>query len=202
MSAQRKIGALINLNLCSVSSAVAEVMKMELKVFNHAVGQNSYHFVWCPRFRHKIFQHKELKFACENLLRAICRKYNFEIFELDVGADHIHLFLDITPTMTVSKAFQLLKGISSHILFKSFPKLLAHYYWKGGMWSRGKFFRSVGNVTADVIRNYINQQNDPKCKFDFKAYIRKARIKQQFMKAQKSLEVFVPKHEIAGATPA
>ena len=163
---------------------------MELKVFNHGVGQNSYHFVWCPRFRHKIFQHKEIKFACENVLRAICRKHNFEIFELEIGIDHIHLFIDITPNICISKAFQLLKGISSRMLMKSFPALLRNYFWKGGMWSRGKFFRSVGNVTSDVIRNYINAQNDPKQKFDFKAYIKHARTQQQLMKAQKSLVGF------------
>ena len=163
---------------------------MELKVFNHAVGQNSYHFVWCPRFRRPIFKHKELKFACENILRAICRKNKFQVFELEIGVDHIHLFVDITPNVSISKALQLLKGSSSRALFKSFPYLLANYFWKGGMWSRGKFFRSVGNVTSDVIRNYINQQNDSKCKFDFRAYIKEARLKQRCMKAQKSLAGF------------
>ena len=163
---------------------------MELKVFNHAVGQNSYHFVWCPRFRHKIFRHKELKFACENILRAICRKNDFEIFELQIGTDHVHLFLDITPKMTICKAFQILKGVSSRMLSKSFSDLLSGYYWKGGIWSRGKFFRSVGNVTSDVIRNYINGQFKPKFKFDFRKYIRKSRLDQKRMKAQKSLSGF------------
>ena len=163
---------------------------MELKVFNHGVGQNSYHFVWCPRFRHKIFRHGCLKIACSNVLRAICFKYGFDVFELDIGVDHIHLFVDVGPNVSISRAFQLLKGISSRMLFKSFPELLLGYYWKGGMWSRGKFFRSVGNVTSDVIRNYINQQNSPTCKFDFKAYIRKARLVQSRMKAQKSLSGF------------
>ena len=163
---------------------------MELKIFNHAVGQNSYHFVWCPRFRHKIFKHESLKFACKNILQAICYKYDFEIYELDIGIDHIHIFVDITPNISISKAFQLLKGISSRQLRKCFPDLLNSHYWEGGMWSRGKFFRSVGNVSADVIRNYINQQNNPKCKFDFQAYIRNARLKQHSLKAQKSLEGF------------
>ena len=163
---------------------------MELKVFNHAVGQNSYHFVWCPRFRHKIFRHDCLKIACNNILHAICRKHDFEIFELEIGVDHIHLFVNITPNIAVSKAFQLLKGISSRMLFKSFPTLLREYFWKGGLWSRGKFFRSVGNVTSDVIRNYINGQLEPKFKFDFEQYIKNARHKQQHMKAQKSLPGF------------
>ncbi len=163
---------------------------MELKVFNHCVGQNTYHFVWCPRFRHPIFKHKQLKFACENVLKAICRKHSFEIFELVVGDDHIHLFVDITPKVSVSKAFQLLKGTSSRILTKSFPYLLLEYYWKGGIWSRGKFFRSVGNVTSDVIRNYINEQYQSKFKFDFDSYIRNARLKQQQKKKKKSLVGF------------
>jgi len=191
MSAQRIFGALNkSCKFVSVNSRCAEATKMELKVFNHAVGQNSYHFVWCPRFRHKLFCHKELKFACENILRAICRKNRFDIFELEIGFDHIHLFVDITPNVAISHAFQLLKGISSRMLSKTFPDLLRNYYWKGGIWSRGKFFRSVGNVTSDVIRNYINQQNDPKHKFDFKTYIRKARLEQQRMIAQKSLNGF------------
>ena len=163
---------------------------MELKTFNHAVGQNSYHFVWCPRFRHKIFENEDLKLACNNILHAICRKHGFEIFELEIGVDHIHLFVDITPNVSISKALQLLKGNSSRTLFKSFPALLRSYYWKGGMWSRGKFFRSVGNVTSDVIRNYINGQFQPKFKFDFRAYIKKARLNQRLMKAQKSLSGF------------
>jgi len=163
---------------------------MEIKVFSHGVGQNSYHFVWCPRFRHKLFRHKELKFTCENLLRAICRKKGFDLFELEIGDDHVHMFVDITPSFSVSDAFQALKGISSKHLRKCFPALVNHYYWKGGLWSRGKFFRSVGNVTAEVIEAYINQQNDPKRKLDFKAYILKAKIKQRRMKAQKSLVGF------------
>lgn len=163
---------------------------MELKIFNHAVGQNSYHFVWCPKFRRKIFKHEDLKFACKNLIQAICFKHNFEIFELEIGQDHIHLFVDITPNYSISKAFQLIKGCSSRMLMKSFSAILRCYFWKGGIWSRGKFFRSVGNVTADVIRNYINEQDNPKQKFDFKAYIKHARTRQKLMKAQESLVGF------------
>ena len=128
MSAQRILArALKFCDLTSVSCKnfrCRRQTKMELKTFNHAVGQNSYHFVWCPRFRHKIFKHADLKFACKNILHAICRKYDFEIFELEIGIDHIHLFVDITPKISISKAFQLLKGISSRMIFKSFPDLL------------------------------------------------------------------------------
>ncbi|MFQ6128849.1 MAG: transposase, partial [Thermoplasmata archaeon] len=38
--------------------------------------------------------------------------------------------------------------------FRVFPELRA-MFWRGHLWSRGKFFRSVGSVTADVIEHYI-----------------------------------------------
>jgi putative transposase len=49
-----------------------------------------------------------------------------------------------------------LKGVSSYRLFKLHPELKERY-WGGSLWSSGKFFRSVGNVTADTIAHYIKE---------------------------------------------
>jgi len=70
--------------------------------------------------------------------------------------DHVHLFAEVPPTMCISKALQLFKGISSYKLFKKHPWLRRHFR-KGHFWSPGKFFRSVGNVTAETIQHYISQ---------------------------------------------
>ena len=40
-------------------------------------------------------------------------------------------------------------------MFKLHPEL-REKYWGGNLWSSGKFYRSIGNVTADTIRHYIN----------------------------------------------
>ena len=77
---------------------------------------------------------------------------------LEVMEDHIHIFVEVPPTMSVSKALNLLKGFSSYKLFQKQPWLRA-YFRKGHLWSPGKFFRSVGNVTAEAIKNYIAQSN-------------------------------------------
>jgi len=70
----------------------------------------------------------------------------------------VHCFVKIPPTMCISKALNLLKGYSSYKLFQK-HKWLRRYFRKGHFWSPGKFFRSVGNVTAEAIKNYIAQSN-------------------------------------------
>ena len=73
-------------------------------------------------------------------------------------SDHIHLFVDLRPDMSVSFAFQILKGYSSRMIFKYHPWLRRHFR-TGHLWSPGKFFRSVGSVTDEAIKNYIAQSN-------------------------------------------
>jgi putative transposase len=91
---------------------------------------------------------------CEGFLRDIAQDNGMEVFELQVEADHVHMFVNLQPAMSVSKALQLLKGGSAFRLFRQHPWLRRHFR-KGHFWSPGKFFRTVGNVTADVIAAYI-----------------------------------------------
>jgi putative transposase len=95
---------------------------------------------------------------CEQFLREIALLHGMVIFELQVEADHIHLFVGLPPTMSVSRALQLLKGGSAYRLFRQHPWLRRHFR-KGHFWSPGKFFRTVGNVTADVIAAYISDSH-------------------------------------------
>jgi len=124
--------------------------------FNHGVGQNAYHMVWKPKYSKDPFKFDLVRKHCEQFLNEIAHKYNFDIYELQVMPDHVHLFVEVPPTMSVSRALQLFKGISSYKLFKQHPWLRNHFR-KGHLWSPGKFFRSVGNVTADVIKHYITE---------------------------------------------
>ena len=126
-------------------------MKFDLKHENHSVGQNSYHLVWKPKFSAKIFGSLKYRKVCEGAIKLIAYNYAMKIYELQVMSDHLHLFVELPATMPVSKAFQLLKGISSRVLRRNFSYLREHKH----LWSPGKFFRSVGNVTSDVINNYI-----------------------------------------------
>ena len=126
-------------------------MKFNLKHKNHAVGQNCYHLVWKTKYSEPIFTSTAYRKVCEGALRQVAVNYGFYIYKLQVMPDHVHLFVDLPSTMPVSKALQLFKGISSRMLRRQFNFLREYKY----LWSPGKFYRSVGNVTYDIIQNYI-----------------------------------------------
>jgi putative transposase len=131
---------------------------MDITNFAHGVGQNSYHLVWKPKYAWDIFKFPWVKNDCEAIIREAALRYKLEIYELEIMPDHIHLFVEIPPTMSVCQALNLVKGYSSFKLFRKQPWLRS-YFRKGHLWSPGKFFRSVGNVTAEAIKNYIAQSN-------------------------------------------
>ena len=83
--------------------------------------------------------------------------------------DHVHLFVGLPTQISISKAFQLIKGASARIILKKCTKWKAFFSYDGQkkphLWSTGKFYRSVGNVRADVIENYIANSN--KWNFDY-----------------------------------
>lgn len=126
-------------------------MKFNLKHKNHSVGQNCYHLVWKTKYSQPIFKSTAYRKVCEGALKQIAINYGFYIYELQIMDDHIHLFVDLPSTIPVSKALQLFKGISSRMLRRTFSYLRGYKHH----WSPGKFFRSVGNITADVIQNLM-----------------------------------------------
>ncbi len=126
-------------------------MEFNLKHAKHSVGQNAYHLVWKTKYSAAVFNSLAYRKVCEGAIRQVAINYGFQIYELQVMPDHVHLFVELPITTTVSKALQLFKGISSRMLRRQFSYLREFKC----LWSPGKFFRSVGNVTSEVIQNYI-----------------------------------------------
>jgi len=129
-----------------------------------------------------------VKQKCEQFFREVAEKYDFKLHELKILDDHVHLFAGLHPSISVSKAIMLFKGVTAYRMLKQFP-YLRRYYRNHHFWSAGKFFRSVGNVTADVVENYITQSQSAE-KHNVAAIIRNSIAKQKRMKAQKSLYGF------------
>jgi putative transposase len=76
--------------------------------------------------------------------------------------DHVHIFLSMKPTQSISTVVQCLKGISSKHLREMYPELKVY---GDKLWSAGKFFRSVGSVTADTVEYYIRESQGKQTEF-------------------------------------
>ena len=130
---------------------------MDLVSTSHSVGQNLYHLEWCPKYRYNMFKREENKKLCEEVLHEVAKRHEIEIAELSVMSDHIHTVVGIPPTMSVSKALQLLKGASSREILKRKPHFRCRYP-KGHLWSPGKFYRSVGDADMQTVLQYVRNQ--------------------------------------------
>src|SRR3989344_6059849 len=126
-------------------------MEKELNHYAHSVAQNLYHLEWATKYRDERFRSDFRRQICVAALRFAARKWSIKIHALRVLPEHVHIFVELRPAMSPSKAVALLKGISSRIVRRNVPQLAA----KRELWSPGKFIRSVGNVTSETIEHYI-----------------------------------------------
>jgi len=100
------------------------------------------------------FKYKNLVQAC---LRKTAKRYNIEIIELEVMPDHLHLLIRLPTTLSISKAIQFLKGGSAYIFFRNHPKARLRYP-QGHLWSKGKFYTTIGYTDLPSTLDYIRNQ--------------------------------------------
>lgn len=115
-----------------------------------------YHLVWIPKYRKRILK-GALKSRLEFLFKQCAEMNDWEIEKLNVQVDHVHLLIQLKPTISVSKAIQLLKGGSSRVVRKEFPEL-EEFLWGDSFWADGYFAETVGRVNEHMIRKYIQDQ--------------------------------------------
>ena len=93
------------------------------------------------------------------LVREICKGNSVEILRGHVSKDHVHLFVSVPPHLAISKLVQLLKGKSSYKLMQD-NKQFSRMFWGRHVWARGYFVATSGNITDEVILEYIKNQDE------------------------------------------
>ena len=74
--------------------------------------------------------------------------------ETDEG--HIHVFVSAPPRFSPADIARLLKGYSSKYLREKFPHLKKKC-GKEHLWTQAYYVGTAGNVSAEVIRRYIEE---------------------------------------------
>ncbi|MBO4495303.1 MAG: IS200/IS605 family transposase [Clostridiales bacterium] len=114
----------------------------------------NYHFVFCPRYRRKIFSIDGVEERFKELTRIECEKRGIEILALECHVDHVHIFVSVLPTMSVPDIMKYIKGASSKELRKEFSKLQA----MPSLWTRSYFVSTAGKVSSETIKRYVYTQ--------------------------------------------
>ncbi len=128
---------------------------------SHSRFDIKYHFVWVTKYRKPVLT-GEVGLRLRELVREVCRTNEIEILQGAVSQDHVHVLLSCPPNLSPSKIMQYIKGKSSRKLMMEF-KHIQKQYWGRHFWARGYFVATSGNVTDEVIMEYIRQQegNEP-----------------------------------------
>ena len=115
------------------------------------------HLVWCPKYRRRVLIGKLAK-RLEALFIQCCQVNRWEIHELSIQKDHVHMMIQTHPREEIARVAQLLKGGTSKVIREEFPDL-EEFLWGDSLWCDGYFAESVGIKNEAVMRAYIRNQN-------------------------------------------
>lgn len=123
---------------------------------SHTVYDVKYHFVWVTKYRYQVLT-GEIAVKVRELIRQSCLSRGITILKGSVGKDHVHLLVSCPVILSPAKIVQYIKGRSSKILQDEFPHLKKRY-WGQHLWARGYFCATVGTVTDEMVKAYIENQ--------------------------------------------
>ncbi|WP_225096289.1 IS200/IS605 family transposase [Streptomyces sp. CoH27] len=130
------------------------VATTKVRRFSGGVYDLRLHVAWCPKYRRPVLSGR-VATRLDELIRQKADERGWEIAALEVMPDHVHLFVKHDPKSSASYVANQFKGFTSRVLRDEFPHLKSQL---PTLWSSSYFAASVGDVSADTIRRYIDTQ--------------------------------------------
>jgi putative transposase len=132
----------------------------------HSVYDIQYHFVWVTKYRYQVLKGEVARRARE-LIRQSCMSRDIQILQGHISGDHVHILVSSPPSLSPSKIMQYVKGRTSRMLQDEFSHLKKRY-WGQHLWARGYYCATVGTVTDEQIRAYIERHKQEPFPDNFK----------------------------------
>lgn len=133
-----------------------ENQNKKYKSSGHTIYSCQYHVIFCPKYRRKILING-IDTRLKEIINGLQKKYQFEVLEMEIMPDHVHLLLDINPLFGIETVLKKIRGTSAYLLRKEFPELKKKLPC---LWTRSKFVSSVGSVSLETVKQYIENQKN------------------------------------------
>ena len=132
-------------------------MKQNLVHYRTSVCNINYHVVWSVKYRRKILS-PEIETYLKALVMEIAQDKGFTVHLLECGeGDHVHCFVSGPPKLSITDIVKYLKGITGRKLYEQFPEI-KEKLWKGQLWNHSYYVETIGSVSEENIRRYIEHQ--------------------------------------------
>lgn len=132
----------------------------EIRQGRHCVFLLHTHLVFVTKYRKNIFNQKYLN-KLKEIFDKVCNDFDVTLVSCQGEADHVHLLVNYSPQVTLSKLVNSLKGVSSRLLRKEYPEI-SKYYFKKALWSPSYFAGSCGGAPLETVKQYVEAQQQPK----------------------------------------
>ena len=130
---------------------------MELIRGLHNVYRIMYHFVWIPKYRHKVFV-EPYRTKLKGIIIKSAYDHDMIVEELEILKNHLHMVLRAEPKISPSEIIQIIKSISAREFFKMYPEVKEKYFWGGRLWTSSYFVETVGNRDESRVKEYVRNQ--------------------------------------------
>ena len=133
-------------------------MKENLIHYRTSVCNINYHMVWSVKYRRQIITPEIEEFLRKTAFE-IAEDKGFTVHLLEAGGkDHIHCFVSAPPKLSITDIAKYLKGITGRKLFEQYPQIRSQL-WKGQLWNHSYYVETIGCVSEENIRKYIEHQS-------------------------------------------
>jgi putative transposase len=126
---------------------------MAYRSTNCMVYSAKYHLIWCPKYRRRVLV-DGVDVRLKEIIADVAGGHDATVIEVEVMADHVHLLIEIPPTVPLSRFVGRVKGRSSRVLRIEFPRLRR----LPSLWTRSWFVSTVGGAPLEVVRRYVENQ--------------------------------------------
>ena len=130
---------------------------MKTKTCNHQTFSLGLHLIWCTKYRRDAFGEVE-QIELKRIFAETCAEYGWLLSAIEVMPEHVHLFVEISPNDRPVDVAKTLKSCSAIYMFAKFPDLKRRRFWGKAMWSRGTYYASVGHISDETVKRYIEMQ--------------------------------------------
>lgn len=133
-------------------------MKNNLIHYRTSVCNINYHMVWSVKYRRKIITQEIEQFLKKTAFEIAADK-GFTVHLFEAGEmDHVHCFVSAPPKLSITDIVKYLKGITGRKLFEAYPELRSQL-WKGQLWNHSYYVETIGSISEENIRKYIEHQS-------------------------------------------
>ena len=132
----------------------------EWRTYRKYLFKNNAHLVFVTKYRRGVFT-KEMLDRTKEIMKETCKQMDCELLEFGGEHDHVHLMVSIHPKVAVSNLVSKLKGKSSYMLRREYWERIKTMLWGNHFWSPSYCVVSCGGASLDVVKKYIENQQEP-----------------------------------------